>query len=459
MTSGGFRVVVVGGGPAGSAAALRLARLGHKVTLVERQSFPRDHVGEALSPGVALQLEWLGLGGDFLDRHGARRHRASAARWAGDWEVRPVAPGAATVDRARFDAALLDAARMAGVEVLQPARAASASFADRWQIAVQAAEGQRALVADFLVDATGRSGFHGRKRRLLGPRTAALHALWAGTGAGGPRVAAGRDHWIWASPIPGLGDRVMVFCDPGSLPGDRRGIEAYYWESVRAAGVCSAGRAEAAPRLCDASAYVDTGLTGPRFLRVGEAAYAIDPLSSSGVEKAISTGLQSAVAVNTILRRPEDSTLARSFYEEEAARTVRRQAGWAASAYAAAGRGAGEPFWAERAAWAAPEPPLPPPLPGGRLRLAVEARFEAVAVLTGNFVTREEALVHPRLERPIAYVAGRKAAPLLRGLQGTAAEIEARLRNGLSDAAAAALLGRMAGAGLLVPAVEQAPRA
>ncbi|MEE3248980.1 MAG: FAD-dependent oxidoreductase, partial [Chloroflexota bacterium] len=53
-------VIVIGGGPAGSAAATMLARKGWQVTLLEREQFPRDHVGESLLPASISVLEELG---------------------------------------------------------------------------------------------------------------------------------------------------------------------------------------------------------------------------------------------------------------------------------------------------------------------------------------------------------------------------------------------------------------
>ena len=54
-------VIVIGGGPAGSSAATWLARLGHKVLLLEREKFPREHVGESLLPFCYTLLEDLGV--------------------------------------------------------------------------------------------------------------------------------------------------------------------------------------------------------------------------------------------------------------------------------------------------------------------------------------------------------------------------------------------------------------
>jgi flavin-dependent dehydrogenase len=54
-------VCVIGGGPAGSSAARRLSQLGRSVVIIEKQVFPRAHLGESLSPGVLPLLDVLGL--------------------------------------------------------------------------------------------------------------------------------------------------------------------------------------------------------------------------------------------------------------------------------------------------------------------------------------------------------------------------------------------------------------
>ncbi|MFP2928180.1 FAD-dependent oxidoreductase, partial [Pyxidicoccus sp. 3LG] len=73
-------VCVVGGGPAGAALALRLARLGHEVCLVERQAFPRPHLGESLAPGVWPLLDMLDVA-EEVRRAGFLPAREALVRW------------------------------------------------------------------------------------------------------------------------------------------------------------------------------------------------------------------------------------------------------------------------------------------------------------------------------------------------------------------------------------------
>jgi flavin-dependent dehydrogenase len=449
-------VAVVGGGPAGAVAAIRLADLGHRVILLERAPFPRHHVGEALGPGVKAQLGLLGLA-DLAERTGGLAFGGSMLRWGTErWEARPAHPDAVAVDRARFDAALLDEAARRGAVVLQPAKARRAVRTKTgWRIEVEAGERRHAVACRFLVDASGRSGFLDRRRRRGAPRTFALHAYWHGRVPVRPAVAAGADHWLWASPVPGLGCSIMTFVDKDGLRRRRADLEGGYRADLAAAGLLGAGAAAAgAVRVHDAAAYEAAICAGADWLKIGEAAFALDPLSSSGVQKAIATALLGAVVVNTVLRRPADAAAALDFYRDEQRRTAEQHQVWAGGVYREHRRHADAPFWAARAAAAAEEEP-PSPQPAAplradeRLALAPDARFEEVATVGAEFIEPRLGIVHPAASRPIAFVGDIALAPILRRhLPATAGELAARLTE-TAPAPALAALERLVRAGML----------
>ncbi|HEY2587738.1 MAG TPA: NAD(P)/FAD-dependent oxidoreductase [Tepidisphaeraceae bacterium] len=117
------RILIIGGGPAGSTAAFLLARGGCEVTLAEQHRFPRDKVcGECLSATGMEVLTRIGLAGE-LRTFAPIRFTHTAIHPAQGPTVRlPLPRPMWGISRARFDQFLLDAARLAGTRILQPAR-------------------------------------------------------------------------------------------------------------------------------------------------------------------------------------------------------------------------------------------------------------------------------------------------------------------------------------------------
>src|SRR5688572_22387522 len=88
-TDGTWDAVVVGGGPAGSGVATYLAREGRRVLLLERERFPREHIGESLLPGVLPYLDALGVRG-AVEQAGFERKEGQTFVWGRDrtpWEI------------------------------------------------------------------------------------------------------------------------------------------------------------------------------------------------------------------------------------------------------------------------------------------------------------------------------------------------------------------------------------
>ncbi len=446
MTGRAADVVVVGGGPAGATVALRLADLGHAVLLVERSGFPRNHVGEALGPGVRVQIDFLGLSG-LLDAVGGLSFISSGISWGTVGFVRrPADPRSVTVDRADFDRALLDAAKARGVTVLQPCAARDVRAARQgWELVADAAGGPMTIAARFVLDASGRRGFLPRRRRRISPPTVALYGYWTGTGLPAePIVWAGRRHWIWGSPVPGRGFNAMVFTDRSALRDGSGTLADRYRVIVERSPLFSAScrSALAGPvSVCDATSYVDEASAGSGYLKVGEAAFALDPLSSTGVQKAIQTGLTAAAVINTALRRPESEDLARQFYLEQQGRTVAQHAAWAAAAYRENGRYANEEFWRKRAAGAEEALARPAPAaspegpadwaPDDRVVLSSRTVIRNAPVLVGDLIEERRVLEHPSLAGPIAFIGG---VDIVRHLErtpaSTAGALVEQLRSG-----------------------------
>jgi flavin-dependent dehydrogenase len=424
-------VCVIGGGPAGAVAAWKLARLGHAVLVVERAAFPRPHVGEALSPGIWPQLDLLGLTGAVC---AAGFHPTSTAmvRWShvrAETVHHPDPPGL-MVDRGRFDLLLLEHARRAGARLVQPGLAlAPRRTAHGWIVPVRTPQGDRWVRASFLVDAGGRSSRLGNRRKRTGPPTLALHGTWVRTGGWGgeTRVEAGPDEWLWAAPRPDGTLSAMAFVDVERYRSARMaGIsrEALYRSVLARSALLAevlAAELVGSTGVCDATCWHDPEPVGDRLLKIGEAAFALDPLSSTGVQKAMQTAWSGAIAVHTLLTPDADGEAARRFYGENHGAAVERHAAWTEGFYATARRYAGHPFWRRRAAarhfsagpeTAATAAPVPSALDVG-LRLSAAAALVATPCVTGDLIAARRALVHPGLDRPVAFLDGVEIAPLL----------------------------------------------
>ena len=129
---------VIGGGPAGAATARRLAQLGHSVVVVEKQTFPRAHVGESISPGVLPLLDVLGIK-ERIEEQAFLRPERTLIFWPPHRGYKPLGPVPGfQVDRAKFDAVMLDSVRETGALVLDGAQLVSSeqNIAGSWDLTI-----------------------------------------------------------------------------------------------------------------------------------------------------------------------------------------------------------------------------------------------------------------------------------------------------------------------------------
>lgn len=427
-------IIVIGGGPAGSVFASRMAELGHRVTLVERERFPRRHLGESLSPGVLPLLDSLGARRATED---ATPVREVLVHWDGPARVRtdPRAEGL-LVDREVFDQRLLDHARGRGVRILQPARLLEAArTAGGWRARLDIDGRTEQHRADFLAHAGGRSGPGRSRPREAGCRTLALFAYWRGARLPGqPRIEAGKEAWYWGVPLPSGLYNTLVFTDPATLRGMAQPSLAERFAALLArSGLmrgCEAAAMDGPVRAIDATACLHGQTVSPESIRVGDAAVALDPVSSTGVQKAIQTALAAAVTANTLLRKLELTGAATEFYESSLCQTYQRHRRWTAQYFGQVARERASDFWQRRASGAGTETSASPPqatarsLATGSVWLSKQLEIAELPCLDGDFVALRRAVRHPALDGPIAYLGGQHLAPLLAEFPGGLTPLE-----------------------------------
>lgn len=296
------RVVVIGGGLAGAATALTLARSGASVTVFEKETSSNWKIGEGLPPAARPILQQLGVWERFVaDGHLASYGNCSA--WGSSELVdqsfvfNPHGNGW-HLDRSCFDRMLLDAAIEAGAKLFS---------ADEFETAQ----------AGFVVDASGRSSWFARRqgaRRVNHDHLVGAAALLKAYGNIADRdsltmVEAVANGWWYASLLPGE-KLVAVFLSDADLDSARKAAAIEGWlsllaetERLRSRIERHGYRIEIAPRIVSANSSRLDVVTGDSWLAVGDAAAAFDPLSSQGIVTALEFGTLAAEAI--LSGRPE----------------------------------------------------------------------------------------------------------------------------------------------------------
>jgi flavin-dependent dehydrogenase len=323
---------VIGGGPAGSAASVTLARDGRSVLLLVDQLPGRTRgIGEGAPPGLDRAVDDVfGPGtfvpGDHLRSLGNRAAWGSDELVVTDFMFNPFGCGW-HLDRSAFDARLLAAAAAAGATVASAAEAPTD--------------------APVVIDASGRRAEHARgrgARRVTGDRLAAVVTTYGNAerdtdGDATTTVEAAVDGWWYTCPIPDR-RRVVAFLTDGDLLSaalrSRRGFDARARHTTHV-GDLLAGGLPTEPRVVAAgTAHLDPPV-GPGWLATGDAAASFDPLSSQGILTAVLMGREAARRIDDPATHAARYGEVIADYERQRRATYRLEERWPTS-----------PFWARR---------------------------------------------------------------------------------------------------------------
>jgi flavin-dependent dehydrogenase len=427
MRTRGFDVCVFGAGAAGSMIAARLAQLKYNVALVAPPPRVGDRRLESISPGVGIFLERLGFKAR-LEQLSVECEQASVC-WASD---EPVITSASRVPmrlvgRSQLGICLMRAARDAGVELI-PAHVSQARVTrvhHAWKIEFPGRE-SRALHARFVIWATGRAALLGHARRRLMPPLLALETHWhvsSPFARSCVAIEAMRNGWIWsAEPRGGNQGCAILFVDPRDMRSSNSGgLASALGDEISGSRLLRRSGGPARVRGCDASSSMACNIIGADWLCVGDAALAMEPISSQGIQGALKMGSQGAVVVHTMLSDPARAGLARRFYQSQAERTALSHIRTVTQFYGEVKRFSEEPFWRRRAAAAQSsfQPTVSAsPLDVTRpLALSQNAKRVAVPCLIGESIRLRLAIECPELDGPIAYVGNTPIDELLNGIE------------------------------------------
>jgi flavin-dependent dehydrogenase len=339
-----FDVAIIGGGPAGSTAATLLARAGRRVVVIEREIFPRFHIGESLLPYSMPTFERLGLR-EVMDRTFLHKHGAELETTCGSRHIRFYFKNgfrlahtqSYQVERATFDKLLLDHARKSGATVHEAAAVEGVSFdADGATLDVKSATGARQVRASYVIDASGRNSVigtqHKLKQRYPTLNKFSVFAHWEGVtrdpGIDGSltRMVRGRDRWFWMIPLGATRMSIGLVMDTADFKALRQAPEEALENAIAAeptimARMAGAERVTPVHSTGDYS-YRNSAFAGDRWLLAGDAAGFIDPVFSTGVFLALASGEQAADAIDAALKRPAERAKRFRHYEKKLGRVM-----------------------------------------------------------------------------------------------------------------------------------------
>ncbi len=336
-------VVIIGGGPAGSALGAYLGRAGVRHRLYESVRHPRAHVGESLVPSTTRVFREIGFlprmeAAGFIRKYGAAWHPpVKEGTLTIEFREMPQ-PGVDQdytwqVDRSRLDDMLLRHAAALGTEVVERVPVREVVFeGDRAVGVVVDHGGERETVrARVVVDASGRRALLGKQRGLYRKDPHfdqfAVHGWFEGVDRG-PAAHADFIHvhflpvrrgWAWQIPITTAVTSMGIVAEREVFRASRADPAA--WFATHAASAPDLARAMAGARpVNDLTvegdySYSMARLAGDGWLLVGDAARFVDPIFSSGVSVALEGARSAAAAIVAGLAAGDVSAAAFADYE------------------------------------------------------------------------------------------------------------------------------------------------
>ena len=343
-----YDAIVVGCGPAGSTAAAVLASKGRRVVVLEREKFPRYHIGESLIPYTYYPLQRIGMLEKMKASHFVRKHSVQFVSQDGRASqpfyffrrLKHEAADTWQVLRSEFDQMLMDNAREKGAEVIEEVTVREMLEKDGAVAGARAVDKHGQMVeyrAPITIDASGRDAFTLSRRgwKLRDPQLNKV-AIWTyykgamrdpGVDEGATTIAyVPEKGWFWYIPLAGDIVSIGIVAERDYLYSGSRDLKEIFHREVRknkwVEDHLALGEQFGPYRVTGEYSYRSQHCATDGLVLIGDAFAFLDPVFSSGVFLALQSGELAAEAVDAALTAGDYSAQRFVEYGEQMCRGI-----------------------------------------------------------------------------------------------------------------------------------------